>query len=178
MTRLTFLLPLIALIGCVTMGGSRFETQFDKSSKAEDSLGKLTITSFEARRLNINFKNKSSSTSKIIWDEVVIVDANNSPRKIMHNGVKYINAGQTMTPSIVPANGEINDFLAYADGVTPIGNGDWLEDLILPCSQAGQICSPDQYYGKTISVIFPVENNGKKIEYTAKFNLLRPVTKK
>ena len=51
--------------------------------------------------IKINIENKSNSAIKVIWDETVLTDNNNSESGVIHEGVKYINKNESQVPSII-----------------------------------------------------------------------------
>ena len=61
--------------------------------------------------------NKTSYTIKIIWDEAVYVDNNNSIGRIMHSGVKYVDRNNSQIPSIIIKNGIIDDAIIPTDNI-------------------------------------------------------------
>lgn len=74
-----------------------------------------------AKGFNFNLINVSTSSLKIIWDDATFVgfDGNNS--KVMHQGVKFIDRNNAMTPTTIIAGSSLSDV------VTPTNNVYWVD---------------------------------------------------
>lgn len=159
---------LVGLTSCAHLGTSmRYSYDLDRSSKLSDEYGELTIDNFGSKRLDFSFKNNSKSSGKILWDESVLVDVNGNSRRVLHNGVKYIDASRSTPPTTIPPGGLIKDFVSYADGIQMIG-ATWIEEMLVPCSESGQLCDATQNYGKSITFMLTADFEGKKRTYQAK----------
>lgn len=157
--------------GCAMTGG-KVDYDSVSSDKSADSAGQLEITAFDTERINFVFKNKSKSTAKIIWDESAIVDLSGNPKRVLHHGVKYDQAGQSMPPTIVLAGSFVSDFALPAENIQFIGGAaGWMENPMVPCSSSGSMCDVTPYLGKIITLVLNVEIDGKKHEYQTKIRV-------
>lgn len=174
--RFLSILLALGLSGCASLREDvRYEYDLERA-KSNDQQGDLSITGLQARQLSFEYKNFGKSTAKIIWDESVLVDVSGAPRRVIHQGVKYNEASQSMPPSIVPAGGSLKDFVVYADGLQFIASN-WIEEVLVPCMTVGQLCRPEEYYGKSLTLLLTVESEGKKKEYQSKL-ILKPLSPK
>ncbi len=70
---------------------------------------------------NFTITNKSDKTMKLIWDDAVMIEADNTSTRVMHLGVKYNERDQSIPPSIIPRNGRLED------QATPTNRVKWRE---------------------------------------------------
>lgn len=140
----------------------------DNKYRYEDNLIKLVIektyTMFE-----FTLENKTTESFKINWDDVVFVDANNTSRRIIHKGIKYIDASKPQAPTIIAAGTILDDLLVPVENVKYSSySGDWYTDDIIPRnSRAGAYPN-----GTTMKIVLPIEHSGKIYEYTLVFNVV------
>jgi hypothetical protein len=67
-------------------------------------------------------ENRGDKTFRLVWDESVFIKANGSNSRIVHSGIKLIDAEKPQPPSIVTSGGKIDegvwptDYLSFEDG--------------------------------------------------------------
>lgn len=74
-----------------------------------------------AEGFNFNLTNTSSSSLKIIWDDATFVGFDGNSSKIMHQGIKYIDRNNAMSPTTIITGSSLNDI------VTPTNNVYWVD---------------------------------------------------
>lgn len=62
-----------------------------------------------------NLFNKTNASMSIIWDECAIITMSGTSERIIHAGIKLINASESMPPTIVPMQARVSD-LFYPAG--------------------------------------------------------------
>jgi hypothetical protein len=174
MKKLLCACSVLTLSSCAALSMSRtvYKFDLDPQSKVRSPAGELTITGLERQDVTFTFKNTGANTVKIVWDESVLIGTDGRTHKVIHNGVKLINASESMVPTIVPSGVAVTDSVAYADGVE--FNSfikSWTQAEIVPCSTPGSLCSSEENYGKNLTLLLAIESQGKKEEYTAKLTL-------
>lgn len=65
---------------------------------------------------SFTLESESDNSIKIIWDEAVYIDEDNSSLKVMHSGVKYIDGEKAQPLTVIAKKTKINDL------VTPVDN--------------------------------------------------------
>lgn len=177
MNKELLLVGMILLSSCaeLSLTKSAYEYDLTPDSKVKDTRGALTVMDMEKKQINFQFRNLASTSAKIIWDDSVIVDTTGNVHKLIHNGVKLIKSGEAMAPTVVPATAFVSDAASYADGAHLYGST-WMLDDLVPCSGYGAICNHDDQYGKVLTLLLKVEQDGKQREYIAKLKLRKPAS--
>ncbi|MBR2007044.1 MAG: hypothetical protein IKA01_03610 [Alistipes sp.] len=117
------------------------------------------------KQFEFSLTNKMTNSIKIVWDEASLVDENNMVSKVVHKGVKYINAQDAQPATTIPGGASISELIAptnrieYADG--------WYQQAIVSSNKGND---PD-VIGKTIKVLLPIEVNGIINEYVFCFTI-------
>ena len=117
------------------------------------------------KQFEFSLTNKMTNSIKIVWDEASLVDENNMVSKVVHKGVKYINAQDAQPATTIPGGASISELIAptnrieYADG--------WYQQAIVSSNKGND---PD-VVGKTIKVLLPIEVNGIINEYVFCFTI-------
>lgn len=78
--------------------------------------------------LGIQLTNKSSVPLEIDWNRTTLVDPSGRALQIVHGGVKMVDAGKPMGPSIVPVGARLDDFIfphAFIVGFIPASYASW-----------------------------------------------------
>lgn len=75
------------------------------------------LWSGEKEQFTFLLKNKSNNSLKIIWDEASFINNKNQSSKVIHKGVRYINANNPQAPTIIPKGAELNDIIAPVDRI-------------------------------------------------------------
>lgn len=116
--------------------------------------------------INVQIRNLSDKSIKVLWDDVSFIDIDNSVQKIMHQGVKYTNRGESMSPTSIPAGTLLEDTIIPTDIVSwsSITN-DWVNSGIVNQYNAGQ------YHQEKIGIMLPIEHNGETKEYLFRFKI-------
>ncbi len=173
MKRFMELLVVLTVSGCAAFSvtSTNYKTTLAIGSKNRDALAELAIIELQRSALLFSFRNKSKSSAKIIWDDSAMVDAQGNSHRIIHQGVKFSQASQSMPPTLVPRGGKIVDAAMYADGHEFIGTGGWMAPELISCSAPGSICDTASNIGKVISLHLTVEMEGKRREYSAKMKI-------
>jgi len=114
--------------------------------------------------------NNTDRSIKIVWDEAAYVDENGVSHRVMHEGVKYIFRNNPQPPTVVVRKGTITDFIFPTDKVY-FYNG-WSEDPLFPTYivevHKGRV---EQYVGKTIQVLLPIQIESVVNEYIFSFKI-------
>lgn len=108
-------------------------------------------------------ENKSDNSIKIIWDEAVYIDEDNSSLKVIHSGVKYVDGEKAQPLTVIAKKTKINDL------VTPVDNiyydsysGGWYK---LP------LFSVQKSAGKTVKILLPIQIQETINEYIFSFKI-------
>jgi hypothetical protein len=129
---------------------------------------------------------------KLIWDETIVIEPDNSSTKVMHDGVKYADRNAAMPSSVIPKHGKLEDVatptnrIAWKDGYGTIP-GKWENSGVFPWykwiykADGSSITYKDDiepFYeqgkaniGKKIGLMIPLEIEGVKNEYTFWFEV-------
>ena len=121
-----------------------------------------------------DFKNKTPKVLKVIWDESTYIAPTGKVSKIFKSGVKIIDRGQSIPPTVLPPSA------SYSDLVIPIENVQWgpyNQWVYSPlCGSVDRFSrgstyklSDDECVGNTFTYFFTYEIDGKKKNVTVKF---------
>lgn len=118
------------------------------------------------KQLNFTLLNKGSLSIKILWNDAVYVDENNSSSKVMHFGVKYINRNEIQPDAILAPNAKINDTYIPTKNIyfTRGEYGGWSESNLFKRNDKTLV-------GKHVRVLLPIEISGNRYEYFFTFNI-------
>ena len=166
MTRVILLISTVALTGCVAGGMKPNYVLQPKDTKAlTGKAGVISDIALTREMLTFKFTNTTSKTSKIIWDESAMIMPDGKAKKLLPIGAKYIDAGRSLPPEVVPAGASIDTGISPTDNLT-VGSYGWAATDIVPCvvNPFGN-CAPEDHYGKVLSMLITIENDGKKLEY-------------
>lgn len=139
-------------------------------------------------RFEFLLKNKSKHTIKINWDEVAYVNYNGSVSRIMHQGVKYDKRAESQGSINIPSGTNLSDILVPIDNVYfqesyAIAGGyggyepaKWVEKALIPCyynskSAMEADIAQGTWIGKVVKVLFPIEIEGIKNDYSFEFRV-------
>lgn len=121
-------------------------------------------------------QNNTTKTIRILWDEVTYVSPDNISHGILHDGVRYIDAGKPMMPSVVVRSGSLTDVIIPSDYVyySSIFK-DWIHrDLF---SDIDSIIEDkvekkaNEYVGQIHQVLMPLDVGGVIHEYLFVFKV-------
>ena len=108
---------------------------------------------------SFTLENKSDNSIKIIWDEAVYIDEDNSSLKVMHSGVKYVDGEKAQPLTVIAKKTKINDLVA------PVDNSYYSDGWIsLPLFSV-------QSAGKTVKILLPIQIQETINEYIFSFKI-------
>lgn len=136
----------------------------------EDSLMKI-VWLIDSKQLNFALTNKTSHSIKIIWDEAVYINVDNSSHRVMHSGVKYIDRMESQPPTIIIKNVTLSDMILPIDNVEFNSSLGWMVYPLLNGS-----VDPSVYVGKSIKVLLPIQIENVTNEYLFIFNVKGTIT--
>lgn len=113
-------------------------------------------------------ENKSGSSLKIEWDEGSFIDISNSPCRIFHSGVKYIDKDKSMPATVIPNGTTVEDVILPSNLTsysTPLK--DWISYPIIPHYN---VYDPS-IVGKIVKILLPISIKGVINEYTFIFKI-------
>lgn len=121
---------------------------------------------FEDTYFKFNITNESNQTMQILWDDISIVNIDNTSSKAFHSGIKYINRNEHQIPTSIPKGAEYSDLLMPIDNVYySTYSGEWKERDLIPKSLKSKVD------GTTMKVVMPFKIGNRKYEYTFIFNV-------
>jgi hypothetical protein len=132
--------------------------------------------------VNFTLRNLTSDPMKINWDEASLIIYGQSKR-VMHNGVKFIDRSAPQAPTVIPGGSSIDDLVLPTDNVYyregyyetyTSSPGGWEQrDLFLTRDMnkedTKQLILNSK--GQTFKFFLPIEQNGKKMNYTFEFQV-------
>jgi len=122
-------------------------------------------------QLNFFLTNKSDFSIKLPWDDMVYVDENGKSKRVIHNGIRYIDKGSTQVASVVPKDATIEDLLIPSDNIYFSDDNKWIEKPLFPYYYSQETANENFIAGKTIKIIFPVIIQDIPNEYVFKFSI-------
>ena len=106
-------------------------------------------------------ENKSDNSIKIIWDEAVYIDEDNTSLKVMHSGVKYVDGEKAQPLTVIAKKTKINDLVRPVDNIYFIDNGWHTQSLF----------SVEKSAGKTVKILLPIQIQETINEYIFSFKI-------
>lgn len=163
----------LLLVGCggidLTMELLEPESKEENIAWFEDDDIKIIFypeIGFDLEGIIFNLENKTNSNIEIIWDEIVIIDQDNTPYNVFHEGIKYINKESSMKNTMLPPGTQKTDTIIPVDKV--YWNGDyWDNDGITDRSNMDIGDYVD------IKLILPLLINEEKHSYEFKFRVIK-----
>ena len=110
---------------------------------------------------SFTLENKSDISIKIIWDEAVYIDEDNTSRKVMHSGVKYEDKEKAQPLTVIAKKTKINDLVTPVDNI--YFNGERWRTLSL--------FSVRKSAGKTVKILLPIQIQETINEYIFSFKI-------
>jgi hypothetical protein len=127
-----------------------------------DSL--MTISwMFHPTHLSFTLENTGNRSLKIIWDDVMFIDKNNTIHNVFHDGVKIVDREQEQRPTTIIKNTKLSDRIILIDMVEYSSYFNrWMFDFLFP-----RLASNDG----NIRVLMPVQTGEETIEYVFTFEV-------
>lgn len=124
----------------------RIETGFPESNEA----------------IPIRIRNKTSSTLRLLWDEVVFIDTDGEESRVMHLGIRSMERDRSMPASIIAAGSTLTD------QITPINRVRYAERRHggLRTETSALLSRTNLREGASIGLLLPFEVDGQRMEYT------------
>ena len=161
------------------------EVEQPENVKEQNSKSKITILAEENETKNsyeddfikiiwlpaltefsFTLENKSDNSIKIIWDEAVYIDEDNSSLKVIHSDVKYVD-GKAQPLTVIAKKTKINDLVTPLDNIyyvnpSKYSSGGWHK---LP------LFSVQKSAGKTVKILLPIQIQETINEYIFSFKI-------
>jgi hypothetical protein len=126
----------------------------------------------EKSRLFFTLENKSNYPIKIIWDEISFVDQNGENHKMIHNGIKFIDAEKHQVPTVILGKSKISDSLIPSDNIYYSDLfSEWQYKLIDIQEDNNLQKAAKQISGKTVKLLLPIEINNTIYKYIFIFKI-------
>ena len=106
-------------------------------------------------------ENKSDNSIKIIWDEAVYIDEDNSSLKVIHSGVKYVDGEKAQPLTVIAKKTKINDLVTPVDNIYYV-NGGWDKRPLFSVQKSA---------GKTVKILLPIQIQETINEYIFSFKI-------
>lgn len=113
--------------------------------------------------------NVSSGTIKINWDDIIFIDEYNQSRRMIHSGVRYIDANKPQNPTLIARNSSINDILVPIHRLYYSSyDYEWSVLAIL-----NYVHVYNHYKeGTQVKLILPIEVGNNRYEYTITYDVV------
>ncbi|MFY9125207.1 MAG: hypothetical protein WAO59_08170 [Bacteroidales bacterium] len=152
-----------------------FEEEGKTKYSYEDDMIKIVWLPLSTQ-FSFTLQNKTDHSIKIIWDEAAYVDPNGSSGRVMHAGVKYIDRNNPQPPTVIVKNAIIDDMIVPTDNIYYVSGqyGGWRIKPMLPNranTQEELNALTQQYIGKEVRVLLPLEIQGTVNEYIFTFKV-------
>lgn len=180
--------PSDGFVTSVKMGPNRYALRLSKVSRVGSSDSRRDVSAnvvdsdgmqfedeaikvtFDVRQSGIRFdlKNKLDNSAKILWDQASYIDEFGKARRVMHDGVKYVDRDQSMPPSIVPAMASISDHVTPSDNVY-FGSSSWETHSLFYSGTSSSAAT--HMVGKDVTLLLPIQVGTKTSEYSFSFRI-------
>lgn len=141
----------------------------------EDDMIRVVWTPMR-ERFHFILTNKTSQSIKIIWDETVYVNHKGISNKILHTGVKYSEKEDSQPPTVVVSKSRTEQQILPVDNVYWVSGeyGGWKTKPLFSYRASSQEQLDDvtnQYIGKDVQIVLPLEIQGQVNEYIFRFRI-------
>lgn len=139
----------------------------------EDGLLRITWD-VESSRLLFVLENKTDRPIRIIWDDVIFVDLNGAPHKVMHRDIRYAVRGAPMTPTTIDPGETREDYVLAIHLAYQESDATWREEPFLTPYRRMTIeeLEPARAnIGRTFAVVLSLEFEGETNEYVFTFRV-------
>lgn len=162
--------------------GDHYEYKYEMIAPSQDTALVFTDSaidirfSFSDKQIDFVIKNKSNDPLKIIWDEASIVQYGKT-KNIIHKGVKYIEAGKSMTPTTLLPGAALDDLIVPAEKVEYESGtyGGWRVNDFFVCYDENKPENKSVIManvGQEVSVYIPIRTgSNKELGYIFKFKV-------
>ena len=115
---------------------------------------------------SFTLENKSDNSIKIIWDEAVYIDEDNSSLKVIHSDVKYVD-GKAQPLTVIAKKTKINDLVTPLDNIYYVNpskydSGGWSKRPLFSVQKSA---------GKTVKILLPIQIQETINEYIFSFKI-------
>jgi hypothetical protein len=117
----------------------------------------------DKERIGFEIQNKSDAAMKINWDEVSFISPDDRASRVIHSGIRLIEKDSPQTPTLIPPNSRIKDFIVPSDNI--VFSSGWKTYELFP----GEAVN---FNGKKFTIYFPMDIKGNKKEYSFSFNII------
>jgi hypothetical protein len=125
-------------------------------------------------RFYFDLKNRTSHTIKIDWDAISYIDIEGRTQRVIHTGTKYIDKNNAQAKTNLPRNASIVDILMPVDNIIYSAYIGWRVANLIPSfydTQELQQAHQNQYLGRKMYILFPIEIEGITNDYIFEFNI-------
>lgn len=144
----------------------------------EDEYIKITWM-YMTNQLDFELENLSGHTLKINWDDISYMDAGGNVSRIMHKGIKYSERENSQGSISIPKGGRLSDIIVPTSNVSFLSAGSyskWYQKSLIPCYYDNKAAmqadiAKGTWMGATIKVMFPIEIEGIKNDYSFEFRV-------
>ena len=141
---------------------------------------------YNTTQLEFELKNLSGHTLKINWDDISYMDYHGNVSRIMHKGVKYSEREKPQGSISIPKGGRISDIIVpvvnvyFDSGVSGLVPAQWKQTAMIPCYYKKKEAMENDiankvWIGRKIKVLFPIEIEGVKNDYSFEFTVDAPL---
>lgn len=144
----------------------------------EDKLLKIKFF-IGSDRIYFDLENKTDYSIKLIWDDMIFVNAKNESSGVIHTGIKLINKNESQKPTPIIRKGNHSDIIIPSNNI-------YYNDYYRSWDYEGifktinyeksspnyeSIAMANQYKDKKIKLLMPIEIEGIKNEYIFTFKV-------
>lgn len=134
---------------------------------------------YMTNQLDFELENLSGHTLKINWDDISYMDAGGNVSRIMHKGIKYSERENSQGSISIPKGGRLSDIIVPTSNVSFLSAGSyskWYQKSLIPCYYDNKAAmqadiAKGTWMGATIKVMFPIEIEGIKNDYSFEFRV-------
>lgn len=161
-----------------TRGGQTREFADVSGNAFEDEYVKITWRVNDPQ-LVFSLLNKSPSSLRVLWDDVSFVGIDGKTSRILHEGVRIADRGQSMPPTVVVRGGMLEDLVEpvsnvyWRTGYGMYDAGGWAHEPLLPSHRAPSEAEvrSQMLDAASIKLLLPLDINGTVYEYLFEFNV-------
>jgi len=146
---------------------------YNSEKSFQDSLILIKWT-YTINSIDFTLQNRSNKTIKVIWEEASFIDEKGEAKRVMHQGVKYIDRDNAQPPTSVIRGATLNDTISPTDKAFYMSGqyGGWYSRPIFEVSSwssSGTEKIYDELRGKKVSILLPIMSEGRTRDYIYTF---------